>query len=320
MLRVLLTNDDGIQARGLQALAVQLAQRCQVLVVAPGYPQGAKSHSVTLHKPVRINEVKGYASSADTEMLRAYACSGTPADCVMLGVLHLWKDTPPHLVLSGINDGENVAQDISYSGTVGGALEGVCCGVPGIALSNEGYLVNSPTDAARAAELVLTLLLYSRVYPHIAETALMWQSNGKADSAVWPIPPLGAAGSNDHYPEPGCWYPEGLDCLPCFNINIPARPIGEIKGIRWTRAGRREYRDVVKRDVDPRGKDYYWVAGDKVLLEDEHVDTDTHGIIHGYITVTPMSYDRTNLEDLELLRRWSQERSPCMDSQRRGHE
>jgi len=323
MLRVLLTNDDGIQAAGLNALAAQLAPRCQVLVVAPDQPQGAKSHSVTLHKPVRIEPVSGYVPGADPAMLQAYACSGTPADCVMLGVLHLWKDTPPHLVLSGINDGENVAQDISYSGTVGGALEGACCGVPGIALSNAGYLSPGAEVGAIAAELVLAILLYGRAFAHQTEVAASWRHNGHVDpNAVWEIPELrnGDGEAAINYPAPGQWYPDGLAMLPCLNINIPAMPLSEIHGIIWTRAGKREYQDVVKPCIDPRGREYYWVAGDKVLLEDEHAGTDTHGITHGYITVTPMSYDRTNREDLERLRTWSLERSAHAASQRKRHE
>jgi 5'-nucleotidase len=309
MLRVLLTNDDGIQSAGLRALAAQLSPRCEVLVVAPDTPQGAKSHSVTLHKPVRLDPVPAYVTGADPERLATYACSGTPADCVMLGALHLWKDRPPHLVLSGINDGENVAQDLSYSGTVGGAIEGVCCGVPAIALSSEGYLTVSPEDAAQAAELVLSILLYDRVPPHLTTLADAWRRNGEPDGdALWQIPPPAHTPEAAAYPVPADWYPPGLANLPCLNVNLPATPVLEIRGIRWTRAGHREYHDVVQPATDPRGRVYYWVAGDKVLLEDEHAGTDTHGLAHGYVTVTPMGYDRTNHEDLRRLRAWSLER------------
>lgn len=309
MLRVLVTNDDGIQADGLRALAAQLALRCQVLVIAPDSPQGAKSHSVTLHKPVRIESRDDYVLGADPARLQALACSGTPADCVMLGALHLWKDSPPHLVLSGINDGENVAQDLSYSGTVGGALEGLCCGVPSVALSNAGYLTTSPADAALAADLALSVLLYGRVYAHHEKLAAAWRLNGEPDGdELWQIPRPAGGEPPTAYPVPGDWYPPGLQYLPCLNINLPAAPVEEIRGIRWTRSGRREYRDVVQPGTDPRGRKYYWVAGDRVLMEDEQAGTDTHGLAHGYITVTPMSYDRTNHEDLRRLRAWSLER------------
>ncbi|MBN2082386.1 5'/3'-nucleotidase SurE [bacterium] len=310
MLRVLLANDDGIANPGLRALASQLAPRAEMLVVAPDGNKGAKSHSVTLHKPVRLRPVAGYAAVADTSRFSAYACSGTPADCVMLGALHLWKDNPPDLVISGINDGENVAQDLSYSGTVGAALEGVCCEVPSIALSTEGYDTVSPQDTARAAELVIALLVYGRVFAHQAELAAAWRANGASDNnGLWRIPKLDGAPADAPYPRPGEWYPAGLDTLPCLNINLPARPITEIRGVLWTRAGHRKYYDVVKPGTDPRGRDYFWVAGDKVLLEDEHVGTDTFALAHGYVSVTPLSYDRTNQVDLDRLRDWRVERN-----------
>jgi 5'-nucleotidase len=308
MLRVLLTNDDGFQAEGLRELAACLAPRCEVLVVAPSGPQGAVSHSVTLHKPVRLHQLRDYVRGADRAHFSAFSCSGTPADCVMLGALHLWQDNPPHLVLSGINNGENVAQDISYSGTVGGALEGVCSKVPGLALSAVSYHPRYAADNARAAELLLSLLVYNRVFAHQRELADAWRSNGQADAnQPWPLP---AADSEpvDFYPAPGQWWPKELD-VPGFNINLPAVPVEDCRGVLWTAAGRREYHDVVKAEVDPRGREYFWVAGDKVLLEDEHVGTDTHAITSGYATVTPISYDRTDRRGLERLRAWSMERS-----------
>lgn len=309
MLRLLLTNDDGFEAEGLRALAACLAPRCELLVVAPSGPQGAVSHSVTLHKPVRLHKLRGYVPGADPAHCTAYSCSGTPADCVMLGALHLWQEQPPHLVLSGINRGENVAQDISYSGTVGGALEGVCCNVPSIALSAVSYERENAADNARAAELVLSLLLYSRVFEHQRELADAWRRNGEANgNESWPLPMPESGEEVETYPAPRRWWPADLDGLPCLNLNLPAGPIERIRGVLWTRAGHREYRDVVKREVDPRGNAYYWVAGDKVLLEDEHLGTDTHAITNGYVTLTPVSYDRTDSAGLKRLLEWWRER------------
>jgi len=310
MLRVLLANDDGIDNPGLRALAAQLAPRAEVLVVAPDGNMGAKSHAVTLHKPVRLRPVADYVPGADAGRFSAYACSGTPADCVMLGALHLWQDNPPDLVISGINDGENVAQDLSYSGTVGAALEGVCCEVPSIALSTEGYGKVDPADTARAAELALTLLVYGRVFPHQAELAAAWRANGNGDdNGLWRVPEPDGAPTDEPYPQPGNWYPAGLNTLPCLNINLPRCPVAEIRGVLWTRAGQRKYYDVVKPGIDPRGREYFWVAGDKVLMEDEHVGTDTFALAHGYLSVTPLSYDRTNQADLDRLRDWRVERN-----------
>lgn len=308
MLRVLLTNDDGFQSEGLRELAIRLAPRCELLMVAPSGPQGAVSHSVTLHKPVRLHRLRNYVPDANPARCQTYTCSGTPADCVMLGALHLWKDQPPHLVLSGINRGENVAQDLSYSGTVGGALEGVCCNVPSLALSTAAYETASAADGARAAELAITLLIYKTYFEHQRELAETWRSNaeeGEAES--WPLPAQ-STGPAEEYATPEQWWPPDLVGLPCLNVNLPAVPADRIRGVMWTRAGHREYRDVVKPEVDPRGRAYYWVAGDKVLLEDEHPGTDTYGLSNRYVTVTPMSYDRTSLAALDRLREWWRER------------
>jgi 5'-nucleotidase len=310
MLRVLLTNDDGFQAEGLRELAACLAPRCEMLVVAPSGPQGAVSHSVTLHKPVRLNPLRDYVRGADPAHFSAFSCSGTPADCVMLGARHLWQDNPPHLVLSGINNGENVAQDISYSGTVGGALEGVCCNVPSLALSAVSYDPQSAADNARAADLVISLLLYDRIFAHQRELAEAWRGNGHADTnQPWPLPAADTGEGVDSYPAPAQWWPADLGGLPCLNINMPALPIEGYRGVLWTAAGHREYHDVVKAEVDPRGRKYYWVAGDKVLLDDEHAGTDTHAIANGYVTVTPIGYDRTDRVGLSRLRDWWMERS-----------
>jgi 5'-nucleotidase len=129
MLRVLLTNDDGVLAPGLRALAQQLGRWCMVTVMAPSKPRSATSHSITLHKPLRITAVEEDCPEYAGDNVSAFACSGTPSDSVTLAILHQLAATPPDLVISGINDGMNVAQDLTYSGTVGGALEGAVLGV-----------------------------------------------------------------------------------------------------------------------------------------------------------------------------------------------
>lgn len=125
-MRILLTNDDGIGAAGLDTLRDIAAEISDdVWVVAPDTDQSGASHSLTLHEPLRCRRV------AD----RIFSVRGTPTDCVIMGVRYLMKDQPPDLVLSGINIGQNMADDITYSGTVAGAIEGSLLGVPSIALS-----------------------------------------------------------------------------------------------------------------------------------------------------------------------------------------
>ena len=121
---VLCSNDDGVHAPGLAALADQLEAFADVLVVAPERQRSAASHAITLHKPLRLTEVKP----------RRYSLSGTPVDCVYLGVLKLC-DRKPAVVVSGINDGYNLGSDVFYSGTVAAAVEGALRGAAGIAFS-----------------------------------------------------------------------------------------------------------------------------------------------------------------------------------------
>jgi 5'-nucleotidase len=127
-LRILVTNDDGIRAPGLAvAEGIARALTDDVWVVAPENEQSGASHSLTLASPLRLRQVRE----------RRYAVSGTPTDCVMMGCLSILKDAPPDLVLSGVNSGSNLADDITYSGTVAGAMEGCALGIPSIALSQE---------------------------------------------------------------------------------------------------------------------------------------------------------------------------------------
>ncbi len=151
---ILLSNDDGIRARGLAALEEALAGLGDLLVVAPDQERSAISHAISLHTPLR----------AEPHGAGRYAVSGTPCDCVYLGVLHL-APRRPALVVSGVNHGFNLGSDVFYSGTLAAAVEGVLRGIPSIAVST-GSLEHQPFKdedfvtaagiARRLAEDVLT--------------------------------------------------------------------------------------------------------------------------------------------------------------------
>lgn len=126
MKRILLTNDDGVQSEGLAALAEALAPLGEVTVVAPLRETSAIGHALTLHDPLRLEQVGD----------RVFSVGGTPTDCVTLGVFAVLRGLPD-LVVSGINRGLNIGDDVTYSGTVAGALEGVLLGVPSLAVSVE---------------------------------------------------------------------------------------------------------------------------------------------------------------------------------------
>jgi 5'-nucleotidase len=123
--RILVSNDDGYASEGIKALAEALSPLGEVWVVAPEAEQSAASHAISIHRPLRLREVR----------TRWYAVDGTPTDCSWLGINHLMKDRRPALAVSGINHGPNLADDVTYSGTVAAAMEASLIGVPAIAVS-----------------------------------------------------------------------------------------------------------------------------------------------------------------------------------------
>lgn len=136
-LRILVSNDDGIHAPGLAVLekiAHDLSD--DVWIVAPETEQSGASHSLTLTLPLRLREVAE----------RKFAVNGTPTDSVMMGIKHILKDRGPDLVLSGVNRGANIADDVTYSGTIAAAMEGTVLGVPSIALSQAFNFTGSGTE------------------------------------------------------------------------------------------------------------------------------------------------------------------------------
>ena len=152
-MRILLTNDDGIDARGL-ALLETVARRLsdEVWVVAPSEEQSGTGHSLTLTQPVRLRRHDE----------KRFSVSGTPTDAVMMALAYIMKDSPPDLILSGINRGANLAEDVTYSGTVSAAMEGALAGVPSIALS-QAYARHAGAEAW--AERVLRPLTETPMEP-----------------------------------------------------------------------------------------------------------------------------------------------------------
>lgn len=259
-MNLLISNDDGIYALGVRALANQLAAAGhQVTVVCPDRERSAAGHGLTLHQPIRANLVESIFAPS----VLAWACSGTPADCVKLA---LWAllDQKPDLVLSGINHGANLGTDVLYSGTVSAAMEGLVEGIPAIALSLTSFASQDFTVAAQFAE---TLVAQIASHP--------------------------------------------LQELVLLNVNVPAVSASEIAGVVFTRQGVRRYVDVFEKRVDPRGKTYYWLAGE--LLEEveapsdfaEATMTDVQAIRDNLITVTPLQYNLTSGRGLADLQNWS---------------
>ncbi len=169
--RILVTNDDGVDAGGIEVLEGIARQFTDdVWVVAPKTEQSGTGHSLTIHRPLRLEQLAE----------RRFCVDGTPTDCVMIAVGHLLFDNPPDLVLSGVNNGENIAEDVTYSGTVSAAMEATLLGIPAIAFSMQRHKVEPrmPWDTAShfAPDIVRTLtsvewsedLLMSVNFPHLS--------------------------------------------------------------------------------------------------------------------------------------------------------
>lgn len=130
---ILITNDDGFEAKGILELAKALRSKYRVTIVAPSMEKSACAHSITITKPLRLIKLDDNFYKLD---------DGTPADCIFLGLYSLFRDKKPDLIISGINHGANMAEDITYSGTCGGAMEGVIQGIPSLAVS-QFYMADS---------------------------------------------------------------------------------------------------------------------------------------------------------------------------------
>lgn len=147
--RILVTNDDGVFSKGLELLADTLGEVAEVTVVAPDREQSAMGHALTLHRPLRIQQLEE----------RRFSVDGTPTDCVNLALLWLMKDDPPDLVCSGINFGTNLGDDVTYSGTVSATFEGTLLGIPSVAFSQEVGENFSFEPGARYAHSLVSALL-----------------------------------------------------------------------------------------------------------------------------------------------------------------
>lgn len=256
-MRILLTNDDGVQAEGLLHLHRALRPIADLVVVAPDRPRSACGHSITLHKPLRLSR----AELADGSP--AWSSNGTPSDCVTLGLLDLLKDSPPDLVISGINHGPNLGWDLTYSGTVSAAMEGTILGVQSVAIS------------------------------------LAWRFRRVIEEEGEPLPPMRFEHAAAFAAELAQSLAEkSLPPHTLLNVNVPN---DAPRAVLLTRQGVRRYPAKLERRVDPMGRPYYWIGGDDP--EDVHDDgTDVNAIADGFLSVTPVQLDLTDFPLLEDLR------------------
>jgi 5'-nucleotidase len=267
-MRVLLTNDDGIQATGLNAMRQALLEvpRVELAVIAPDSNRSATARSITTRKPLWVEEVEFGDGTT------GFATDGTPVDCVRFAALGL-VESEPELIVSGINQGSNLGDDITYSGTVAAALEGIVLGIPAIAVSQQartgqldfraGHDWDRP-DFEQAAGFV------ARIVEALEED------------------PEAAAHRGNEVP-----MPKGT----LLNVNCPA---GRARGARACRLGKRIYRDQLELAEEADGRRRYRIYGEEPGYHHE-TGTDFAAIAEGYIAVTPLHFDLTDQAGIEEL-------------------
>lgn len=250
-MRILLTNDDGINAKGIHALIKELNTIAEIYVAAPDSEKSGTGHSITVFDPIKAVETK------IPGIKKGWLVGGTPVDCVKLAMSRLIKEKID-LVVSGINHGSNLGTDVLYSGTVSAAAEGVIMGAPAISVSLNSYRDDVDFD-------------FSAQFTRRVIAAVM---------------------------------PEGIEKTTLLNINIPLLTPDEIKGVRITKLGSRNYDNLFEERLDPRGNTYYWLGGG-VLKEEQHEDSDVYAVDRGYISITPIHLDLTDYNLMAKYRKIS---------------
>ena len=242
-----MTNDDGIHAPGLRALRTALMPDHKIDIVAPEQEMSAVGHAISLSKPLRVKKV------IKNSAFYGYAVSGTPADCVKIALQEL-LETPPDVILSGINQGANVGVDILYSGTVSAATEGAFMGIKSAAISLDTRVDPDFGFAAQFSREVVRFLAQ-----------------------------------------------HGLESGTAINVNVPALPPEEIRGVCVVRQGMSRIEEHYEARKDPRGNVYYWLSGE-TPIDNGKEDTDGMALKQKKITITPIHYDLTHRQELKRLR------------------
>jgi 5'-nucleotidase len=259
MLNVLLTNDDGIEAEGLQVLRAALATVAGVrlAVIAPDGNRSAMARSITTRRPLWVEEVP----FADGTV--GYATDGTPVDCVRLASLGLVSDFKTDLVVSGINHGANLGDDITYSGTVAAALEGVVLGIPAIAVSQQ--------SKARALDF-----RYDGGFGFEVAAGFVAGLVERIEDVPLPSKTL-------------------------LNVNVPAGTPEGVEVTSLGKRIYRDELKLQHEEDGPPARRRYWIYGSDPGFHDEP-GTDLAAVAAGRIAVTPIHFDLTDRPGLEALR------------------
>ena len=256
-MKILITNDDGINAPGLMSLKKIASQLTEDpydhWVVAPATEQSGVGHCISLSSPVLISKLEK----------QTFSIEGSPADCVLAGVHHVIKEGLPDLILSGVNRGNNSAENALYSGTLGAAIEGALQGILSIALSQylgpKNLACENPFEAAE------------RFGPEVINKILSVDVTPKGSYHLF------------------------------YNVNFPPCPASDVKGIRFTHQGyRQDQQFSVKPVTSPSSREFLFVAGSNQQLQTND-GSDAAMNMDGYISITPMTADLTAHQILKAL-------------------
>jgi len=255
---ILVTNDDGFESKGLLALVEALKTIANVTVVAPTVEKSACGHSLTLTRPLNFVEMDDDFFKLD---------DGTPTDCVFLSLNKLFnEDHKPDLVISGINKGANMGEDITYSGTASAAMEAVLQGIPAIAISQVCVDKCQNVDEfgyELAKESIIALV--SKIF-------------------------------DGRFPLPERKF---------ININIPPIHREDCRGFKVTRAGNRLYGNDAQVHRNPRGVEYFWIGLPRLdWLDTEGHITDFEAVNQNFVSITPVHMDMTSHSDIKALEEW----------------
>lgn len=259
---IVLTNDDGIGREGIETLYRFLKEKYRVIVIAPEREKSAGGHALTLHKPLRV-----YHHADDR-----YSISGTPVDCINLAIKHIVKD-PIDLVVSGINEGANLGDDVFYSGTVAAALEAANFGLAACAVSlvTNGAIHKHFKTALYYADIVIEKMLHS------FDGAKELQQFERAKAVL--------------------------------NVNVPNIEKSTIFGVKITRLGQKLYSHDILVNTDPTGRKYYWIGG-RDMGHIDIPDSDCNALVEKYVSITPLVTDITHESYLGKLREWKLGHAP----------
>lgn len=264
---ILISNDDGYQAKGINSLIDMVRNLGDVLVCAPDGPRSGMACAFSAATPLTLT------LRHKEQGLEVWSCNGTPVDCVKMALAELCRDRRPAIVLGGINHGDNGSVNTHYSGTMGVVMEGCMKYIPSVAYS----LCDFRADAD-----------FEPLTPYVKQFTQQVLCHGL---------PRGVC-LNINFPDPS-----NLLCLGEASVTPPKQgeTEGVFKGVKVCRMAFGSWGNEVSKCHHPRGYDYWWMVGQYTNDEPEAEDTDNWAVTHGYVSITPTRMDVTAYEAMDAV-------------------